>query len=112
MIGTLGVQLPCCGGHKGASLVVRHKGAQFKHKFAQVGTEVGMTSTRCVPFTKQVDTLRLFCCACSFGHALSMLCCFSHVVWHVRHARYAAAVLQQLHATQRSGTANRVLCCG
>jgi hypothetical protein len=37
MIGTLVVQLPCCEGHSGGSLIVRHKGMQFTHNFAQVG---------------------------------------------------------------------------
>jgi hypothetical protein len=36
MFGTLVVQLPCAGGHEGGRLLVRHKGKQFKHDFAQV----------------------------------------------------------------------------
>lgn len=36
MIGTLVVQLPCCEGHTGGTLVVRHKGVQYKHDFSQV----------------------------------------------------------------------------
>jgi hypothetical protein len=37
MLGTLVVQLPCCEGHTGGSLAVRHNGLQFSHNFAQVG---------------------------------------------------------------------------
>jgi hypothetical protein len=36
MIGTLVVQLPCCEGHSGGSLAVRHRGMQYVHDFAQV----------------------------------------------------------------------------
>ena len=36
MLGTLVVQLPCAGGHQGGRLMVRHKGEDFQHDFAQV----------------------------------------------------------------------------
>lgn len=36
MIGTLVVQLPCCGGHTGGSLTVRHKDMAYTHNFSQV----------------------------------------------------------------------------
>jgi hypothetical protein len=36
MIGTLVVQLPCCEGHTGGSLAVRHNDLQFSCDFAQV----------------------------------------------------------------------------
>jgi hypothetical protein len=36
MIGTLLVQLPCCEGHTGGSLIVRHQDKQVNYDFAQV----------------------------------------------------------------------------
>jgi hypothetical protein len=36
MIGTLVVQLPCCEGHTGGSLAVRHQERQIVHNFAKV----------------------------------------------------------------------------
>src|SRR5690349_17282642 len=40
MIGTLVLQLPCCEGHIGGSLTVKHKGQQFTHDFAKVGAQL------------------------------------------------------------------------
>uniref|UniRef100_A0A383W5D7 Prolyl 4-hydroxylase alpha subunit Fe(2+) 2OG dioxygenase domain-containing protein n=1 Tax=Tetradesmus obliquus TaxID=3088 RepID=A0A383W5D7_TETOB len=46
MIGTLVVQLPCCEGHTGGSLAVRHRRKQYVHDFAQDST----TSTQYAAF--------------------------------------------------------------
>ncbi len=47
MFATLVVQLPCCGGHEGGGLLVRHGGRQVQVDTAQVGGGAGSRPAGC-----------------------------------------------------------------